>query len=155
MDVNTIFCQWVESDTLWTCSACGAKVEKSVVPKRPIAACRVGAQRNGVPFREIALATADRLRPSRPRFLTHGVGAELKRLLARIGLRPRPGCKCNQRAMLMNQWGPDECERRLEEIVGWLREEAEAVGAIFVDIAARMVVKAAIRKSRRVAAKQP
>jgi hypothetical protein len=50
--------------------------------------------------------------------------------------------------MLMNQWGCDECERRIEEIVGWLREEAEAAGIMFVAFAAKGVVKRAIKKAR-------
>jgi hypothetical protein len=152
--MNTIFCQWVETDSTWTCEQCGAVVPKEVVPQRPIAACRVGAEKNGIPFRNVAMATAGALRPSLPRYATYGPGSELKRLLARIGFTAAPGCKCNQRTLLMNQWGADECERRVDEIVGWLREEhdrrrAEVRTSLpWSSIAASALVKLAIRKAR-------
>lgn len=52
----------------------------------------------------------------------------------------------------MDAWGCDECEQRIDEIVGWLREEAGKRGLPFLDIAGRMLVKRAIRNARRAAA---
>jgi predicted Fe-S protein YdhL (DUF1289 family) len=56
--------------------------------------------------------------------------------------------------MTMNHWGCDECERRLDEIVGWLREEAQNRGLPFIEAGARMAVRLAIRKARIVATEQ-
>lgn len=79
----------------------------------------------------------------------HGPGTELKAMLASVGIVPDEKCKCVQRAKLMNIWGADECERRLDEIVGWLKEEASARRLPFVEIAAVALVRKAIRRSRK------
>lgn len=79
----------------------------------------------------------------------HGPGTELKKLLGTIGLVADENCQCNKRAKTMNIWGCDECERRTDEIVGWLRDEAAARGLPFVDLAGRMLVKRAIANARR------
>jgi hypothetical protein len=49
----------------------------------------------------------------------------------------------------MNLWGPDECERKIDLIVGWLREEATRRRLPFVDTLARMLVKRAISNARK------
>jgi hypothetical protein len=49
----------------------------------------------------------------------------------------------------MDEQGCDWCEANLDEIVGWLREEATKRGLPFVDLAGRMLVKRAIRNARR------
>lgn len=79
----------------------------------------------------------------------HGPGTELKKLLGTIGLVADENCQCNKRAKIMNIWGCDECERRTDEIVGWLRDEAAARGLPFVDLAGRVLVKRAIANARR------
>lgn len=78
-----------------------------------------------------------------------GPGTELKKLLAKVGIVPDENCQCNKRAKLMNIWGCDECERRLDEIVGWLREEAANRSLPFVDAAGRVLVRRAIANARR------
>jgi hypothetical protein len=52
----------------------------------------------------------------------------------------------------MDAWGSDECERRIDEIVGWLREEAARRRIPFVNALGRLLVKRAIRAARRSAA---
>ena len=86
------------------------------------------------------------------RALPAGPGTELKKLLKIFGLPDRPGCKCNKRAKTMDSWGPDKCSEpdRLTEIVGWLKEEATKQKVPFVEWAARVIVKRAIRNSRKV-----
>lgn len=81
---------------------------------------------------------------------TPGVGTELKRLLARIGIVATPECKCNKRAMHMNYQGVEWCEANIPEIVGWLREAASDRGLPFMDWVGRRIVLAAIaaEKSR-------
>jgi hypothetical protein len=44
---------------------------------------------------------------------------------------------------------PGWCEFHLEEIVGWLREEATKRGLPFLDMAGRVIVKRAIANARR------
>jgi hypothetical protein len=86
---------------------------------------------------------------------THGPGTELKRLLSRVSIHATATCACNARAAQMDRWGPDECERRMEEIVGWLQEEHAKRAAAretilpFSKLLAANIVKLAIRRARR------
>lgn len=80
-----------------------------------------------------------------------GPGTELKKLLRLIGIKATPTCPCNARARQMDVWGPDECEKRLDEIVAWLEEEAGKRRLPFVRAVAATVVKSAIRKARKAA----
>jgi hypothetical protein len=79
----------------------------------------------------------------------HGPGTQLKSLLARIGLTASPDCSCNARAAEMDRQGVEWCDANLDTIVGWLREQAEARGLPFLDIAGRMLVRRAIANARR------
>jgi hypothetical protein len=91
----------------------------------------------------------------RGRSASAGPGAELKRLLSRVGIHAAATCACNARAAQMDRWGPDECENRLEEIVGWLQEEHAKRAAAretilpFSKLLAANIVKLAIRRARR------
>lgn len=78
-----------------------------------------------------------------------GPGTELKKLLKSwLGITASPNCACNARAKQMDQWGPEECENRLPEIVGWLEEQAKARGLPFVRFAGEQAVKLAIRRAK-------
>jgi hypothetical protein len=79
----------------------------------------------------------------------HGPGTELKKLLARIGITATPDCSCNARAAEMDRQGVEWCEANIDTIVGWLREQAEARGLPFLDIAGRLLVRRAIANARR------
>ena len=79
---------------------------------------------------------------------THGTGTELKKLLSRVGITASPDCSCNARARLMDERGIEWCEANVEEIVGWLREEATKRGLPFIDMAGGMLVKRAIKAAR-------
>ena len=59
-------------------------------------------------------------------------------------------------ASQMDAWGCDECSRpeRIEEVVGVMREEAQARGLPFVDMAGRMLVRRAIANARKAEAKR-
>jgi hypothetical protein len=87
---------------------------------------------------------------------TGGPGTELKRLLARIGIRAGVSCACNSRAAQMDAWGCDECERRLEQVVGWLEQEHRkrlAAGETILPwsrLAAVVVIRLAIRRARAI-----
>jgi len=78
-----------------------------------------------------------------------GPGTELKGLLKLIGITSSPNCSCNARAKQMDEWGADECERRMPEILAWLEQEATRRGLPFVRFAAEQAVKLAIRRARK------
>lgn len=81
-----------------------------------------------------------------------GPGTELKKLLAKVGITATPNCSCNARARTMDANGCDWCDGNIDEIVGWLREEATKRGLPFIDAAGRLLVKRAIANARRAAA---
>lgn len=84
----------------------------------------------------------------------HGPGTELKKLLAKVGITATEGCSCNSRARRMDEMEarePGWCEAHLDEIVGWLREEATKRKLPFIDAAGRLLVRRAIRNARRAA----
>jgi hypothetical protein len=82
-----------------------------------------------------------------------GPGTELKALLRTyFGINATPNCSCNARAKKMDEMEaaePGWCDAHLDEIVGWLREEAESRRLPFVDMAGRLLVKRAIKNARK------
>jgi hypothetical protein len=87
--------------------------------------------------------------PEPPAAPTHGPGTELKKLLFKVGITPSPDCSCNARAAEMDRQGVEWCEANTDTIVGWLREQAEARGLPFLDVAGRLLVRRAIANARR------
>jgi len=49
-------------------------------------------------------------------------------ILAWVGEGPTRECGCTDRIDMMNAWGPAGCREHLDEIVGWLAEEATKRG---------------------------
>lgn len=137
------FCQWIERDSSWVCSTCGAVVPMAVSADRPFAQCSKGTAMLGLDPNRVAVPLVS------VRIPVGGPGTELKKLLKWFGLVAQSGCSCNERARLMNEWGPDGCEERIDEIVGWLREEAASRNLPFVDAAGRVLVRRAIANARR------
>ena len=82
---------------------------------------------------------------------TSGPGTELKKLLARVGIVAAPDCACNARAAEMDRQGCEWVEANMSTVVGWLREQAEARGLPFLDMAGRALVRVAVRNARRAA----
>jgi hypothetical protein len=81
-----------------------------------------------------------------------GPGAELKKLLAKVGIKSTASCSCNKRARTMNEMETKEpgwCAANIDTIVGWLREEATKRKLPFIDAAGRLLVKRAIRNARK------
>jgi hypothetical protein len=77
------------------------------------------------------------------------VGSELKKVLGMFGIRDN-GCRlCIERAALLDAAGPDWVEQNIDIPVGWLREQAEARGMPFLDMAGRLLVRRAIANARR------
>lgn len=81
-----------------------------------------------------------------------GPGSELKKLLARVGIKASPNCSCNAKVAEMNRQGVEWCQANIDTIVGWLREEAGKRRLPFLDVAGRLLVKRAIRNARKDAA---
>ncbi len=86
---------------------------------------------------------------------TCGPGCQLRRSLAWWGIRDDGKCGCDSFAAKMDAWGPDECFRRIEEIVSHLREAAEKKGLPFLATAARIMVGRAIEAARAAATPPP
>ena len=78
-----------------------------------------------------------------------GVGSELKKLLARVGITSTPNCSCNMRAAMMDTYGIGWCEENLEYLVGFLREEAAKRKLPFIDAAGRSLIKMAIKRAKK------
>jgi len=78
-----------------------------------------------------------------------GPGTELKKLLASIGIHASPTCKCNTMAKRMNEWGPDESLRHIDEIVDVMEETAKKRGLPFVRLGGRALVRLACTRARR------
>jgi hypothetical protein len=80
-----------------------------------------------------------------------GPGTELSKLLKKFGIDPTLTCDCRAKAAQMDAWGCDECERpeRIDEVVAVMREEAQARGLPFLDVAGRLLVRRAIANARR------
>lgn len=78
-----------------------------------------------------------------------GPGCQLKKSLAWWGIRSDGSCGCDSFAAQMDAWGPDECWRRLEEIVEHLRTAAAEKGFPFLATAARIMVGRAIEAARK------
>ena len=96
-----------------------------------------------------AIAAKYRDAPARKEPPAGGPGTELKAMLAMLGISASPNCSCNARARLMDERGIEWCEANIDEIVGWLREEATKRGLPFVDMAGRMLAKRAIKNARK------
>jgi hypothetical protein len=81
-----------------------------------------------------------------------GAGTQLKKLLAAAGIVAEHGCPCHSRAAEMDRNGTAWCEANIDTIVGWLREQAQARGLPFLDVAGRLLIRRAIRNARKAAA---
>ena len=80
--------------------------------------------------------------------ITVGPGTELKLLLKRMGFVAR-GCKCEEHAAQMDDWGPDVCEENIETIVDWLGQEASKRHLPYNRFIGRLLVRRAIKNARK------
>lgn len=84
----------------------------------------------------------------------NGPGSILSGMLSVLGFGYTNGCSCKQHAIRMNTEGPEWCESNIDTIIGWLKEESEKRNTIFVEPIAYLLVKRAIKKSRRLLSKE-
>lgn len=78
-----------------------------------------------------------------------GPGTELKALLKTIGITASPTCSCNKRAKVMDEKGCDWCEENIDEIDGWLAEEASKRKLPYISLAGKTLIRLAIRRARK------
>jgi hypothetical protein len=138
------------------CAACIVSITVDEThPAYPAALAPEDVQQHLVASIEKRIASKTSEKEPQPEHQSRGPGTELKKLLAKIGIVATQNCSCNSRARRMDEEEAKEpgwCEAHLDEIVGWLREEAEKRKLPFVDMAGRMLVRRAIRNARRAAA---
>lgn len=79
-----------------------------------------------------------------------GPGTQLKRLLSKVGIKSTPNCSCNARARKMDEMGVEWCEQNIDEIVGWLKEEAQKRRLPFLAFPTKILVQRAISMAKRV-----
>ncbi len=96
-----------------------------------------------------AIRRSRSLKRDSPSKLQEGPGTELKKFLHRFGIQATGNCKCNKRAVIMDERGEEWCEKNIETIVGWLKEEATKRHLPFSKTLGALVVKRAIRNSRK------
>lgn len=78
-----------------------------------------------------------------------GPGTELKALLKTIGITASPTCSCNKRARIMDEKGCDWCEEHIDEIDGWLAEEAKKRKLPYISAVGKTLIRLAIRRARK------
>lgn len=95
---------------------------------------------------------AFKLRKKFPRTLEEdpsGPGTILTNMISSLGIKSTANCSCRQHAIEMNERGVDWCEENLPVILSWLKEESEKRHLPFIESIASMIVKRAIKTSRR------
>jgi hypothetical protein len=122
-------CDFVKAGDAITCSRCGLRAPST---------------------KAIARCDPERIQRQSRATSNSGPGTELKKLLAKIGITATPNCSCNAKAQIMDANGVEWCEQHIDEIVGWLREEATKRKLPFVDMAGRLLVKRAIANARQI-----
>lgn len=78
-----------------------------------------------------------------------GPGTQLKAMLSRIGIVASENCSCNKRAAIMDERGCDWCEQNIDQIDGWLAEEAKKRKLPYLSLAGRALIHMAIRRARK------
>jgi hypothetical protein len=78
-----------------------------------------------------------------------GPGTELKKILSSVGIHAKPNCACNRKARIMDERGIEWCQKNINQIIGWLKEEAEKRKMPFVEAFARILVKRAIYNAKK------
>lgn len=96
--------------------------------------------------------TQQKLRAKFPKTLEenpNGPGTILSNMISSMGIKSTPNCSCRRHALEMNEKGPDWCEENLPTILNWLREESSKRHLPYIESVASLVVKRAIKTSRR------
>ena len=78
-----------------------------------------------------------------------GVGSALAGILKWFGIRETKVCNCRSMRLKMNLQGPDWCEENMDEILDWLKAQANRRGLPFSRYVAKAMVNRAIKKTRK------
>ena len=139
------YCDFVSSENDMVCRCCERRVRSRVLPIWAAcpSPCKRNRNRDETQIRDKFVKEAKSLSAgARP-------GAKLKSLLKSwLGVSASPNCSCNARARAMDDneaREPGWCEKNIDEIVGWLEEEARKRRLPFVRYAAKLLVRRAIR----------
>jgi len=101
--------------------------------------------------------TAQKLRAKFPKTLEedpNGPGSILTNMISSMGIKSTPNCSCRRHAIEMNSKGPDWCEENMSTILSWLKEESAKRHLPYIESVASLVVKRAIKTSRRLIAQE-
>lgn len=79
----------------------------------------------------------------------NGPGSILAGMFHLLGIKSSPTCSCKKHAIEMNEKGNDWCENNLDTILIWLKEESHKRNLPFIESIAKMIVKKAINKSKK------
>lgn len=82
-------------------------------------------------------------------------GTQLSKMIKALGIHMSDSCSCRRHALKMNEMGNDWCEENLDTVLGWIRTEAKNRGLPFVDMVGKVMIKRAIKKSRKLLANEP
>lgn len=96
--------------------------------------------------------TAQKLRAKFPKTLEenpNGPGTILTNMISSMGIKSTPNCSCRRHAIEMNDKGPDWCEENISTILSWLKEESVKRHLPYIESVASLIVKRAIKTSRR------
>ena len=92
--------------------------------------------------------------PKKKRTPAGGVGSELTKLLKKFGISAKEGgCSCKSKSKLMDRNGISWCEKNIDTVVGYMRDNAKNMKIPFLALPARMLVRQAIRNAKRKGAK--
>lgn len=79
----------------------------------------------------------------------NGPGTILSKMISSLGIKSSPTCSCKKHALEMNDKGIEWCEQNISTIVDWLKEESSKRKIPFIESVAILVIKRAIRQSKR------
>ena len=106
-------------DDKWECVRCHARY--SYLPVRQ---CDADPEKPKPPPPDPASSSVESTVPA-----ARGPGDYLHNAILRwVGESPTEDCQCRSRIAQMNAWGPQGCREHLDEIVGWLLDEAQRRG---------------------------
>lgn len=76
-----------------------------------------------------------------PRPSVQGPGTVLTVMLATLGIHPAVGCQCKARASTMDTNGCTWCLEHIDQIVGWIKEEANRAHFNYFPKAFRLLIR--------------
>lgn len=89
--------------------------------------------------------TTDNLPNKRP----PGPGTQLKAMLALFGIHATERCACRRMAAKMDREGPQWCREHIGEIVDVMRTESNRRHLLFMETAAKLIIRRAIRQAEK------